>query len=325
MVNRTSRLILAAAVSAWPWLLAGDVLAQSKRSRPSESGDYPRVMGLEAKSRDACEEAPGRVFAGPLGQTECIAYYVVEPSRKAEQTVMFLDGDVPGEMFRDGERMKRYLEAAKGVMRVFAERHRVRFVYVARPGVFGSSGSHGLKARNSEAQSIAGAIDQIKEKLGIERVTLAGQSGGSVVIAGLFARGRTDIACAVLGSGRYDIGIRSQAGAEVFNFSATMGFDPSVIAGTYIDGMKSVEAMRTSRDRRIFVLGDPKDSRTPFAQQKAYAEAVKAAGHHVELLTANAKDGEHHGLSIVAMDLAGRCAAGASDAAIRKAATAGSS
>ena len=66
------------------------------------------------------------------------------------------------------------------------------------------------------------------------------------------------------------------------------------------------------------MIGDRRDTRTPFDLQLRYADAMKAAGHHSVMLEARARDKEHHGLTAYAIELAARCAKGEGEAALRR-------
>ena len=72
-------------------------------------------------------------------------------------------------------------------------------------------------------------------------------------------------------------------------------------------------------NRRLFVIGDPRDKNTFFAQQRDYAYRVKAAGHHSILLMAPGAGDNKHGVGPIADEVAGLCLQGKSDDEIEKA------
>ena len=77
--------------------------------------------------------------------------------------------------------------------------------------------------------------------------------------------------------------------------------------------MHHAESIAFAAARRAFVIGDPRDVRTPFPGQREWAEKMQALGHHAVLLEGAARDPEHHGLSTTALNVAALCAAGKTD------------
>lgn len=174
----------------------------------------------------------------------------------------------------------------------FAEREATTYgapyIRLSRPGVYGSSGFHKLRRRPREARIVNAALDTLKLRYGIGRFALSGQSGGGHVVASLLTM-RDDIVCAVATSGVLSVRMR----AEHHGW-------PTDITGysDYFDPVDHVGAIKPDRERRIFVVGDPRDVNTPFDTQAAYAAAAKAAGHDVALLTAEASGKAHHALAL---------------------------
>ena len=71
--------------------------------------------------------------------------------------------------------------------------------------MLGSSGVHMAGGRRDDVHVIDAALDDLNRRFGIKRLIMAGQSGGSRMIAQLLVMGRRDIVCAVMGSGAYDV------------------------------------------------------------------------------------------------------------------------
>jgi acetyl esterase/lipase len=163
------------------------------------------------------------------------------------------------------------------------------------------------------------AVDAIRARLGLDRIALAGQSGGATIAAALLTLGRSDVLCAAPASGGYDLAAMLDWHARRLGVEETHREKPAVMAGRF-NVMDRIVDIRPDAGRRIFVVGDAEDQVTPFAQQRRFAELLKAAGHHAELVEARGQGAERHGLSVTALRLAGMCAAGASDQDIRRAA-----
>ena len=83
--------------------------------------------------------------------------------------------------------------------------------------------------------------------------------------------------------------------------------------------MQHAEKVVADAGRRSFVIGDPRDTRTPFPEQRAWSEKLASLGHHVALIEGVATDPEHHGQADEALAAAALCAKGRSDDEIRAA------
>ncbi len=118
------------------------------------------------------------------------------------------------------------------------------------------------------------------------------------------------MACAVATSGGYDVLGRAR---EIYATRrlGRPGCDTTLHCDPYnvIDFTAGVAA---NPARRIFIIGDPLDSATPFSFQKAFAERLRAAGHAVVLIEAKGQGPEHHALAHMATRTAGWCNAGLS-------------
>src|SRR5262249_59770172 len=94
----------------------------------------------------------------------------------------FCDGDGPDEKAQDQAEMNDYLTKVRRALDLLAQKSGMDVVFVARPGVFGSSGNHGERRSPQEFLVLNRAVDLIKERHGYEQLVLAGQSGGSSVV-----------------------------------------------------------------------------------------------------------------------------------------------
>jgi hypothetical protein len=155
-----------------------------------------------------CAAIPQTVWVQPNGREFCIRYYLSTAGGEGARPVVFLQGDKLGRFnLRTGEFALRPHDKdidTDNLVR-FADSMSKQFktaaIYFARVGVDGSSGHHGIRHSVLELNATNAALDAIKLRHGFEGFHLVGQSGGSALVGGMLAL-RSDIACAVIGSGR---------------------------------------------------------------------------------------------------------------------------
>lgn len=198
-------------------------------------------------------------------------------------------------------------ERLDGFARREFDTYGVPYIRLSRPGTFGSSGFHRERRREKEALIVDAALNLIKERHRIARLALVGQSGGGHVVARLLTL-RDDVQCAVISSGV--VAVRQRAGLHGWATDITGYRD-------YVDPVDEVDAIIVDPDRRIFILGDPRDKNTPFVTQTAYFEAVEAAGHDVTLLKAEGGGEAHHSLALTGFKVMRWCLDGLSGSAIQ--------
>ncbi|MEM1163312.1 MAG: hypothetical protein AAGJ28_20475, partial [Pseudomonadota bacterium] len=168
--------------------------------------------------------------------------------------------------------------------------------------VFGSTGEHKRRRLARESQIISAALDAIKARHGLTSLTLSGQSGGGHVVASLLTL-RDDVDCAAIASGVVSVRDRSRirgwGGQDITGF--TSFFDP----------IRHIGSIPADTERRIFVVGDPQDSNTPFSTQQAYYTAVADAGHAISLIKSRGGGRARHALADTGIAVAGACMSGA--------------
>ena len=250
------------------------------------------------------------------GQGDCMRYFAAGfTDTDPKYAVVFIHGDQvahygPG---RSGAFVLRSYSgtSAQGLS---AYAHRTSraikhpFIWLSRPGVYGSSGDHHNRRKRRESRLIDAALSEIKRKFGIEHFVLAGFSGGGHSVAALLTQ-RTDINCAVIASGVVDVAGRIAA------------LDwPTDITGhdDYYDPSARISEVLPSRDRRVFILASVKDQRVPYSTQLNYYHALRSQGHHGVLINFAGHGEEHHLVDDELLNTAALCADGASDALIRK-------
>ena len=270
---------------------------------------YGENAKLELISRTECQAKPQRLWVVADGFGECIAYIASTAELNGSTAVIFFEGDFPDDTTAkdEAETIANYQRRS----RELAERFAVPVLVVARPGVMGSSGSHIKGGQRQEAATMNATVDALRKRFALRELVLAGQSGGARVAAQLLVLGRNDVACAVLGSGAYDLPTVIGGGSVRTN---VFGDAPR----RYLIPMQTADEIVQSKARRIFVIGDPRDTRTPFIQQNAWGEKLQSLGHHAVVMKASGSGPEHHGMNTVALQVAGMCASGKSDAEIQQ-------
>jgi hypothetical protein len=243
--------------------------------------------------------------------SECIRYYPSSKVARAPRVVFFfhgdlLDGRTPLPSASVNNSVAGKLKEAQGL----AGANNVPFVVVGRPGAFGSSGAHAERRRPKEYFSLNAAVDAIKARHGIGEIILSGQSGGANVVAALLSFGRSDVACAVATSGNYDVIGRANRIHEASR-SPRRGCDVTGFCDAY-NVTDFVSGIARAPGRRIFIVGDPGDSNTPFEFQQAFAEKLRKAGHDAILVQAKGEGPDRHRLAHMATRTAGWCNAGLS-------------
>jgi pimeloyl-ACP methyl ester carboxylesterase len=273
--------------------------AQGTTFKPGE------VMAAEAQSKSLCESVPTRVFIETKLGSECIAYYVTNGFETRAEAVLYFSGDAPP---LPSERafkvfMFKNLGGMRNMLQGWAGRMRVRYVYVARSGLQGSSGDHSARNNPKETYVMSAAAVAIKQRLALNRIAVVGQSRGSTLAASMLTLNQADVTCAVLGSGALELLDLEYARAQKENprlNRAALGrgiYDPAGHIGT----------ITQNPARRVFVLGDPTDTRTPLPQQFQFADAIKAAGHHAVAVEVKGDGDGHHGVSKWTLPVAGAC------------------
>jgi pimeloyl-ACP methyl ester carboxylesterase len=295
------------------------IFAATKLMQPSPSPLGPDMAAIhvgygdDAKlaliSRSECESKQQRLWVIAEGFGECIAYIASSTELSGSTAVIFFEGDFPDNATAKDEADT--IASYQRRSRELSERFAVPVLVVARPGVMGSSGSHIKGGQRQEAAMMYATVDALRKKFSLRQLVLAGQSGGARVAAQLLVLGRTDISCAVLGSGAYDLPTLVGGGSVRTNI---FGDAPK----RYLVPMQAADDVARSSARRVYIIGDPRDTRTPFPQQNAWGEKLQSLGHHAVVLKANGSGPEHHGMSSVALQVAGQCAAGKTESEIRQ-------
>lgn len=270
---------------------------------------YDDALAKEARSAELCEAVEGRIFVTVERGSECVAYFATKGSAGNRSAVIFLDGDINLERYQDQKRIATNRTARQKFLQTWADKLGRRYIEIYRLGINGSSGNHGDRRRPHESVVINEALEILKKRLGLDRLVLAGQSGGSTIAASLLTFGRADISCAVLGSGAFevvdlDLAFRRSKGSLVTR---------DTLARSMYDPSQNIDGVAKDPARRIFVLGDEADQKTPFAQQVRFTNALRKAGHHARVFPIDARGETDHDTARMTIPVAGACARGDSD------------
>jgi len=315
--KKTARLSAALVVSLAVALPAISLPAISEpaMSAPTPVKAYATVLPTEARSQAACEAVDGRIFVETKWGSECVAYFVTKGLERQRRAVVFLDGDVPLESYADEKKMVANLALTRKAMQSWSDKLKIRYVSISRLGVNGSSGNHGERGKPKELMIMNAAMDALKTRLGLDTVALAGQSRGSTLAASMLSLGRDDVACAVLGSGAFELVDLEYAHKKELGLKASR----AKMQDTMFDPASNAGGIQLDPKRRIFIIGDAADTRTPFDQQERYAAQLKALGHHAKLIRIEADGANEHGSTLFSLPTAGGCLKGTSDEQLAKA------
>lgn len=259
--------------------------------------------------KNLCPDEPTFVWVEHEEGKECIRYFPGDDIHNAPVVIAQFYGDrdrvmrKPVDQIRNNTRSSQEGYAARQTRRAG-----IPVVVVARPGTYGSSGDHHQRRQPKEYHSLNAALDRIKERYGIQQFVLSGHSGGATAAAALLTLGRTDIRCATLSSGAYDLLKRAEMLRKAKGRRPRTGFDTTGLADPY-DPLDHLQDITHDPERLVIILGNPEDSITPFSLQLAFANALEDAGHRVRVEIHPAREPAFHNLTgHVTIKAAGGCA-----------------
>ena len=273
-------------------------------------------------TRDQCAATPQTLWLNVDKQDFCVRYYLSTAGGEGTRPVVFLQGDhfgtidtktwqwiPPSKDKNAGVTFDPTDPGSHGdintddLMRTadaFSKMAKTTAINLARMGLGGTSGNHVFRKTLLELHLMNAALDAIKQRHGFEGFHLAGQSGGSTLVAGLAAT-RRDIACAVSGSGRL---------GKSFD---TTSKDP---ARTWVNPLGFVASIAQNRSLRFIMVTDQADRTVPAKEQTPFAEKMHSAGRTISQYFVTTTDDFHHGVVSYTELVAGGCALGKSDAEI---------
>jgi hypothetical protein len=259
-------------------------------------------------TRAQCDATEQTLWLNVHGRDFCVRYYLSTAGGEGTRPIVFLDGDQlgkinvktwtwlePGEAKdRDSEDLKRYADA-------FSKFAKAPGIFLARIGVDGTSGNHLARKTFLELDLMNAALDALKQRYKFEGFHMAGQSGGSRLIAGLIPL-RHDVGCAIFGSGRLVV----SDGAK----------NPD-LGRSFFD--LNIPTIAKEAALRPYVVTDKADKRVPADQQGFFVDRMRKAGRQVPQYFAEATDDLHHGVASYDEVVAAGCILGRPEAEIARA------
>jgi hypothetical protein len=260
------------------------------------------VRGTEV-SEAQCAERPDSVWAVANGQGVCMRYYLSTAGGGGPAPVVFMSGDKFGHYDRATNTFERAAEfrdvdsrELQGIAQSYSRATGTTAIYLARVGIDGSSGHHGIKDTLLEVNFTNAALDAIKRRHHFVGFNLTGQSGGSTNIGGLLAM-RTDIRCAVPGSGRLALPERGRLRNRPLDI---------------VNPVEYAQTIALNERTRIVVLTDPQDEQVPAAHQTPFVEEIRRAGGRIEQFFVQASGAKHHNVKAYTYPAMAECLRGGS-------------
>jgi dienelactone hydrolase len=257
-----------------------------------------------------CAALPGAVWVAIDQQGECIRYYHSTAGGSGPEAVVLVSTEVASTNARgEVKPYDFYVKLSPAAMQDQSARWsrslRMPYIYLGRPGTYGSSGEYAKRRTAREIDLVSAALEAIKTRHGYSRLHLAGYSEGGHAAA-LLAR-RTDVRCVVLASSL--LSVRSRL--------AESGRDEDVTGNKHpVDPIALVHQVVKRSDLRIIVVTDPDDVVISARSQTAYVRRASAAGLPVQQIFAAASDVNAHNLLRTGLSAAADCARGVKENAI---------
>ena len=307
-IRTALRMFLAAVVLFIPTI----TIAQSKPD--DEMFDPAKVIAGIQIDHSTCLEMEARqtgIWVTVDGQGYCLRYYAAGLNQNGENPVVaaWMPGDVmggpKGVAHQKGIGVASMIAQSKSL----SDRYGVPWIFLARPGTYGSAGKHyTIRHTPLEAKLMAAQIGALKARYHIGNWALGGHSGGGTLAAEFLAR-RNDLQCVVL----------SSAAAAYRERLKERGFKNRLKTEIFFDPFEALDQIPKQPDRRIFVLADPRETNIPFPTQKLYFDQLKSRGHTAWMLALRkATPPKYHSLVDFGEAATGMCANGTGTNAILK-------
>jgi pimeloyl-ACP methyl ester carboxylesterase len=249
-----------------------------------------------------CAATPNTVWVQVASGGHCIRYYVSTSGGQGDVPVVWLSGDKLGRYnFRtrsfEGAPNQRDVptEMLQRKADNLSKQAGTTVIYLARPGLDGSSGFHGYRRSWLELYVLNAALDEIRKRHGYRGFHLAGQSGGAGLVVGLVII-RSDIACAVPGAGPLALRRTRQHPDRLHEH-----FNP----------VREAPLIARRTQTRLIVVTDPQDQVAAGEQQHEFVRAVRGAGGRVEHFLVQAADEKRHAVAVYTRRAVALCVRGA--------------
>lgn len=249
--------------------------------------------------KDICLGDTQSVWVTWQKEAECIKYFAHGLKGDTKQVMVYIHPS-----FASLELVGKYITDVADIYQSFtpgfiqavaysnAFRADMPFIFIGRPGTFGSSGYHGEQFREGNHRLINAALNQIKEKYKVKKFIIAAQGSGSNVAASLLTW-RNDINGAVLSDYR---GANLDYLDEKFNAHAVretgiqMAYDPAL----------HIDQIPADNSRQIILLYNQTSDESSIDPLTIYALNLERHGHNVQLfnITDIIKNKNNHPLGV---------------------------
>jgi dienelactone hydrolase len=266
------------------------------------------LLGGKRITQAECAALAGAVWVAVDQQGECIRYYHSTAGGSGPEALVVFSAEVAA---TNGRREVRpadyYVKQTPAQMQErsagWSRSLRMPYLYLGRPGSYGSSGEFAKRRTAREIDLLSAALDAIKSRHGYPRFHLVGYSEAGHAAAALLAR-RTDLGCVVLASSL--LSVRSRL--------AELGRDQDFTGNKNpVDPAALVDQVVKRPELRIIVVTDPDDVIVSARSQTAYVRRASAAGLPVRQIFAAAPDSSAHAVGRVGLSVAADCVRGVSD------------
>jgi hypothetical protein len=235
-----------------------------------------------------CDQLSNGIWAATgEGDSACLRFWTsgFKAGTPAQRAVVFFPGDV----WSAGRAVPEYLamsdETLAQLANDWAKRLGLPYVFLARPGTFGSSGDHMERRRPGESKIVSSALDALKARLGVSEYVIVGYSGGGHLTSALVTL-RSDIVCAVPGGAPSSPRMRWEL--QRWTTDAT----------GYGDSYEPTQHLRKDAvhaQLRILVVGDPRDRNGVWPAQIVMAQKAREHGIAAEVVEVQGTPPDFHG------------------------------
>lgn len=311
-----------------------DATAKAPRLGPFETPDPRDLLVPQGQERFSPSEAlHGAIASKALCETIDDAYWVETSDcaecircfshglsdAGAERVMVYFSGDVMlrdnvGRRFVTSHYTAHSPDSLRSDMKDWSHQAGIPAVFMARPGLYGSSGDHNLRRQLQEIDLLDHALNALKAKHDVGEFILVGHSAGGQIVAELLNR-RDDVAAVSISSGLVSVDQVSRIWERRRKYPGWMLYD----SDKFIDPVGNINPSEKNIHKRVYVISDPEDRAVPFFSQMFYVRRLRKNAYDPKHVYANARDPKRHLLVEHARLAAAMIARGRCDADIRRA------
>jgi pimeloyl-ACP methyl ester carboxylesterase len=260
-----------------------------------EPFDAVQALNGSFSSPEHCAQVPDSLWVEVNGKGDCIRYYAHGLSGGENPTALvYFSGDV---ILRTAKGVRYITQSYRAVspmelgkeMADWSADAGLPAVYLARPGIYGSSGDHNMRRTHREIELMERSLDMLKERYNIGAFILTGHSAGGQIVAALLNR-RQDIVASVFSSGLVSV---NQVNAY-WEFRREIPGRVLYDTRSYYDPVDEIGHIRRDPLPEIYLISDPEDRIVPFYSQLHYVRRLRGAGLRPHHIYAYAPGSQHH-------------------------------